>query len=64
MENTKKREGYKSPSIELLEFESGDVITTSGFFGDEDEFGDRDGRTVFQNSGSSSYETPSAKLDG
>ena len=37
MENKKKVE-YKAPKIELLEFETRDIITTSGFFGEEDEF--------------------------
>ena len=37
MEKMKKEE-YKAPKIELLEFETRDIITTSGFFGEEDEF--------------------------
>ena len=38
MEN-KKKEAYKAPDVELLKFEKSDIITTSGFFGAEDDFG-------------------------
>lgn len=37
MEKVTKKE-YKAPQVELLEFETRDIITTSGFFGVEDEF--------------------------
>ena len=47
MEN-KKKEVYETPDVELLKFEKSDIITTSGFFGAEDDF------TVGNNSGGSS----------
>ena len=37
MEKVKKAE-YKAPQVELLEFETRDIITTSGFVGEDDEF--------------------------
>ena len=41
MENNKKST-YKTPDVELLEFEKSDIITTSGFIGAEDEFSSDD----------------------
>lgn len=54
----KQKENYETPTVELLKFDNNDVITTSGFEGEEDEFerGDRGGR-------SDSYNTPDVKID-
>ena len=51
MENAKKST-YKTPDVELLEFEKSDIITTSGFFGTEDEF------SLDDDNGSSASELP------
>ena len=37
MENVKK-EKYTKPDVDLLQFETNDIITTSGFLGEEDNF--------------------------
>ena len=60
MEKKNKKETYETPTVELLQFDNNDVITTSGFIGEEDEFerDERGGRT-----GSDSFNTPDVKID-
>ena len=52
------KEPYETPTVELLKFDNNDVITTSGFEGEEDEFerGDRGGA-------SGRFNTPDVKVD-
>ena len=60
MEKKNNKETYETPTVELLKFDNNDVITTSGFDGEEDIF-DRDGgRGV---SDSDAYTTPDVKVD-
>ena len=60
MEKKNNKEAYETPTVELLKFDNNDVITTSGFVGEEDEFerGDRGGR-----SGSDGFTTPDVNVD-
>ena len=60
MEKKNKKETYETPTVELLKFDNNDVITTSGFEGEEDEFerGDR------SSSGrDDTYTTPDVTVD-
>ena len=56
----KQKENYETPKVELLKFDNNDVITTSGFDGEEDIF-DRNERGGAGTSGV--YDTPNAEID-
>ena len=60
MEKKNKKESYETPSVELLKFDNNDVITTSGFFGEEDNSGrgDRSGSDR-----DDTYTTPDVTVD-
>ena len=59
MDKKNNKETYETPTVELLKFDNNDVITTSGFDGEEDEFdrGERDGGRT------NGYNTPDVKVD-
>jgi len=58
MEKKNNKETYETPTVELLKFDNNDVITTSGFEGEEDIF-DR-GQGI---SDSDTFNTPDVKID-
>ena len=57
----KQKNNYETPTVELLKFDNNDVITTSGFDGEEDDFGRGDGRGSRDNS--EIFNTPDVKID-
>ena len=59
MEKKNDKKTYETPTVELLKFDNNDVITTSGFEGEEDEF-DR-GESYGANSTGNT--TPDVKVD-
>lgn len=61
MEKKNNRETYETPTVELLKFDNNDVITTSGFDGEEDIFDRGNGRGVRDDS--DAYNTPDVKID-
>ena len=61
MENKNNKETYETPTVELLKFDNNDVITTSGFDGEEDIFDRGNGRGAAN--GSDDFNTPDVKVD-
>ncbi len=59
MEKKNDKETYETPTVELLKFDNNDVITTSGFDGEEDIFDRGNGRGV----GTDAFNTPDVKVD-
>ena len=59
MEKKNNKDTYETPTVELLKFDNNDVITTSGFETEEDEFDRGDGRGA----SSDAYNTPDVKVD-
>ena len=61
MEKKNIKETYETPTVELLKFDNNDVITTSGFDGEEDIFDRGNGRGATGNP--DAFNTPDVKVD-